>query len=223
MELIIVLIIIFFVVNSKKAKSGESQSGRVRDSARDARSRRERQRVESHPPNAGSDMGFRELRETLQELAAQKPESIIEAAQSAIQSAKSEHTPIEAARAAKAAAEIAAAKAAAREKLQAARRAKAGGLPIETEAHAQGDSAADDEGCLGGSMAHTHSEGESRAEHAGHVAAAKRREAQELLQQADSERRTQVTAQKLRQAVVMAEVLGKPRALRGYGRGQAAR
>ena len=212
MELIIVLIVIFFVANSKK-KSGEAP----KQEARNARQRRAGQRTSPHLPDAESALGFRELRETLQELATQKSESIIEAAQSV----KSEHTPIEAARAAQAAAELAAAKAAAKAKLKAARRAKAGGLPIETEAPAQGDSPADEEGCLGGSMAHDHAEGESRAEHAGHLAAAKRREAEELLTQAEAERRTQLNAQKLRQAVVMAEVLGRPKALRP--RGQAAR
>ena len=86
----------------------------------------------------------------------------------------------------------------------------------------QGASLLDEEGCVGGSMEHDHDEGESRAEHARHLTEAKRREAEELLIQADTQRRAQVSAQKLREAVVMAEVLGKPRALRPRGQGRYA-
>ena len=98
--------------------------------------------------------------------------------------------------------------------------AEAPSKPVQ--AVAQGASMLDEEGCVGGSMEHDHDEGESRAEHARHLTEAKRREAEELLIQADTQRRAQVSAQKLREAVVMAEVLGKPRALRPRGQGRYA-
>ena len=96
--------------------------------------------------------------------------------------------------------------------------AEAPSKPVQ--AVAQGASMLDEEGCVGGSMDHGHDEGESHAEHARHLAEAKRREAEELLNQADAQRRAQVSARKLREAVVMAEVLGKPRALRPRGQGR---
>ena len=57
-------------------------------------------------------------------------------------------------------------------------------------------------------------------EHRDEVDYITRREAEELLNQADAQRRAQVSARKLREAVVMAEVLGKPRALRPRGQGR---
>ena len=80
----------------------------------------------------------------------------------------------------------------------------------------QGASMLDEEGCVGGSMDHDHTEGERHEEHDRHMKAAKQRESQELLEQVAAQRQATVNAQALRRAVVMAEVLGKPRALRGY-------
>ena len=76
--------------------------------------------------------------------------------------------------------------------------------------HAEGHSALADGDCAGGSMAHTHTEGVSRSAHARRIAAidASRPDAEDILPEA-------VDAAALRRAVVMAEVLGKPRALRG--------
>lgn len=68
----------------------------------------------------------------------------------------------------------------------------------------------DEEGCVGGSMAHTHEEGESREEHARHMAAMTARDAEE----AANEVRPAIDAAALRRAVVMSEVLGRPKALR---------
>ena len=85
-----------------------------------------------------------------------------------------------------------------------------------------GASLLDDEGCVGGSMDHDHDEGESRREHAQHVEAAKRREASEMLERAEAERRQTVNTRRLRQAVVMAEVLDRPVALRPRGCGRRA-
>ena len=87
-------------------------------------------------------------------------------------------------------------------------------------AFAQGASAFDDEGCVGGSLAHDHTEGEDRAEHARHKEEVKRREAVEALEHAQAANAAAVNVHRLRQAVVMAEVLDRPKALRarGYGR-----
>ena len=71
----------------------------------------------------------------------------------------------------------------------------------------------DEEGCVGGSMAHTHEEGESRAEHKRHQEAARRQEAEEnLAVQAAMEMR-EMNLHRLRRAVVVSEILGKPKAL----------
>ena len=75
--------------------------------------------------------------------------------------------------------------------------------------HDEGHSSLSDEDCAGGSMAHTHTEGVSRAAHARRMAAidAGHPEGEDILPEA-------IDAAALRRAVVMAEVLGKPRALR---------
>lgn len=72
---------------------------------------------------------------------------------------------------------------------------------------------ADEEGCVGGSMRHTHEEGESREAHKRHTEAVRRREAEELLVRAQAENAAGERRERMRQAVVMAEILGKPRAL----------
>ena len=76
-------------------------------------------------------------------------------------------------------------------------------------AHVEGHSDLEDEDCAGGSMAHTHTEGVSRAAQARRMAAmdAARQEGDDILPRT-------IDARALRRAVVMAEVLGKPRALR---------
>ena len=84
-------------------------------------------------------------------------------------------------------------------------------------AFAQGASAGDDEGCVGGSLPHDHAEGESRKEHSRHTDTVKRREAAELLTQARAELAATERLDRMRQAVVMAEVLGRPKALRPKG------
>ena len=75
---------------------------------------------------------------------------------------------------------------------------------------------------MGGSLAHEHTEGESRAEHARHQEAIRRREAQELLAHSDEELSRRATARRMREAVVMAEVLGRPVALRPHSGGRRA-
>ena len=82
----------------------------------------------------------------------------------------------------------------------------AGGSMAHT--HAEGHSALEDEDCVGGSMEHVHSEGVSRSDHARRMAAIDAEDAQDVLPET-------IDARTLRRAVVMAEVLGKPRALRG--------
>ena len=80
-------------------------------------------------------------------------------------------------------------------------------------AHSEGSSALDDEDCAGGSMAHAHTEGVSRAAQARRMAAIERdaeaSKAAALVPQV-------IDARELRRAVVMAEVLGKPKGLRKF-------
>ena len=76
-------------------------------------------------------------------------------------------------------------------------------------AHTEGHSELADEECFGGSMAHGHSEGVSRAAHAHRMAAIDARASEGLAPAASA-----IDATDLRRAVVMAEVLGKPKALR---------
>ena len=74
--------------------------------------------------------------------------------------------------------------------------------------HAEGHSGLADEDCFGGSMAHTHTEGVSRSDHARRMVDIDARQHEnDVLPQT-------IDARALRRAVVMAEVLGKPRALR---------
>ena len=74
---------------------------------------------------------------------------------------------------------------------------------------AQGGSAVDAEGCVGGSLPHDHAEGESREEHARHIAAMEARDRAEAPQEARN-----IDVRQLRRAVVMAEILDRPKALR---------
>lgn len=75
--------------------------------------------------------------------------------------------------------------------------------------HAEGHSTLADEDCVGGSMEHTHTEGVSRAAQARRMAAIDAADSADVLPEA-------LDARALRRAVVMAEVLGKPRALRKF-------
>ena len=77
--------------------------------------------------------------------------------------------------------------------------------------HDEGHSTLADEDCVGGSMAHTHTEGVSRADQARRMAAidAGPVDGEDILPEA-------IDAGALRRAVVMAEVLGKPRARRKF-------
>ena len=79
--------------------------------------------------------------------------------------------------------------------------------------HDEGRDVPEDEECIGGSMDHTHDEGISRSEQARRMASADSRRAGE-----DAERGmlsgTEIDATALRRAVVMAEVLGRPRSMR---------
>ena len=84
-------------------------------------------------------------------------------------------------------------------------------LPVELapELFEQGEGFDDEEGCLGGSMPHGHEEGESREEHSRHIAAMEAREKAEVAVSPKG-----IDARQLRRAVVMSEVLGRPKALR---------
>lgn len=111
-----------------------------------------------------------------------------------------------------------AAKAVKRQPQAVTRAASVEGLPILMDddchggsmehVHAEGNSALADEDCAGGSMEHTHTEGVSRTEQASRMAAidSAERDSDVLPENID--------ARALRRAVVMAEVLGRPRALR---------
>ena len=78
----------------------------------------------------------------------------------------------------------------------------------------QGHSGHDAEGCVGGSMEHAHTEGESRAEHSRHVEAQRQREAEEHRAAQLAGELAAMNVRRMRQAVVMAEILDKPKALR---------
>ena len=75
--------------------------------------------------------------------------------------------------------------------------------------HDEGHSTLVDEDCAGGSMEHTHTEGVSRAAHARRMAAIDAGHDEDVLPET-------IDARALRRAVVMAEVLGKPRALKKF-------
>ena len=75
--------------------------------------------------------------------------------------------------------------------------------------HDEGHSTLADEDCAGGSMEHTHTEGVSRAAHARRMAAIDAGHDEDVLPET-------IDARALRRAVVMAEVLGKPRALKKF-------
>ena len=87
--------------------------------------------------------------------------------------------------------------------------------PVLQPEIAQGVSLHDDEGCVGGSMAHVHTEGETHAEHRRHVEALRRRETEERLAAQAAADLAALNIQKLRQAVIMKELLDRPVALRG--------
>lgn len=88
-------------------------------------------------------------------------------------------------------------------------------LPLrEAASPVQGVSAMDEEGCIGGSLPHSHEEGERRAEHAEHLYAAGRQSERALHAQAVSQELKDVNIEQLRRAVIMAEILDRPKALR---------
>ena len=63
-------------------------------------------------------------------------------------------------------------------------------------------------------FATAHEEGESRAEHARHVREARQREVRESMAAQAATELSELNLQRLRQAVVMAEILDRPKALR---------
>ena len=91
--------------------------------------------------------------------------------------------------------------------VQAAQEAKLKNLRfVPLAVPAEGNPMLDDDDCHGGSMAHTHTEGVSRTEQARRMAAIDESRTADVLPE-------RIDAQALRRAVVMAEVLGRPRAL----------
>ena len=84
----------------------------------------------------------------------------------------------------------------------------------EAVSSAQGMSALDEEGCVGGSLPHSHEEGERRAEHAEHLYAADRQNERALNAHAASQELKDVNIEQLRRAVIMAEILDRPKALK---------
>ena len=87
-------------------------------------------------------------------------------------------------------------------------------VPEPEPVFVQGISPLDDEGCVGGSMKHEHTEGETHEEHRRHVEALHQREREESLATEAAVELAEMNLQKLRHAVVMAEILDKPVALR---------
>ena len=90
-------------------------------------------------------------------------------------------------------------------------------LPLIAAGLSEGESAMpweipDEEGCVGGSMAHEHTEGESAEEHGAHIEQMRLRDAQE--EESARAALGEIDAQALRRAVIAAEVLGRPKALK---------
>ena len=81
----------------------------------------------------------------------------------------------------------------------------------EPEEYFMGQSFFDDEGCVGGSLGGHDEEGESRAEHEEHLSRADARQNPQT-----AAPRPRIRAAELRRAVVMSEILDKPKALRNY-------
>ena len=85
---------------------------------------------------------------------------------------------------------------------------------LRQAARAQAAVEVDAEGCVGGSMEHDHHEGESREEHSRHIAEADHREREATLAVQTAQALGEMNLRRLRQAVVMAEILDRPKALR---------
>lgn len=90
------------------------------------------------------------------------------------------------------------------------------------QAPAEGDSVLDAEGCVGGSLGEHIEEGERFLEHASHLRRADAKSApakavQSRRQDAPVRRLDSVNIDEMRRAVVMAEILDKPKALRRRG------
>lgn len=81
--------------------------------------------------------------------------------------------------------------------------------PVKPAAAPRPISFTDDQGCIGGSIAHTQHEGESKAEHAEHM---KRSLSNTPAPTASAIRN--LRAEDMRKAVILSEILDKPKALR---------
>lgn len=87
--------------------------------------------------------------------------------------------------------------------------------PMLKAEYASGESFTDSNGCVGGSLRKHTEEGESRMEHEKHIA--RYTPAPQSSQNSLPRRATGLTAQDLRRAVIMAEILDRPKALRRPG------
>lgn len=72
----------------------------------------------------------------------------------------------------------------------------------------------DAEGCLGGSLPHTHEEGEPRREHAQHLQVIHEEEQAQLQAEAVARELRDMSIHQLRRAIVISEILDRPKALR---------
>ena len=111
------------------------------------------------------------------------------------------------------AAKVEAAKAKAQAKTQPVRAVKVAGQASPVYVKAPSILEQDEEGCVGGSMEHTQHEGESRAEHRQHLAAIQRQEQEDTLAAQAAQEIRDMNIHRLRRAVVVSEILGKPKAL----------
>ena len=96
--------------------------------------------------------------------------------------------------------------------------APAEAIVTDDEESLEGVSLFDEEGCVGGSLPHEHEEGERVEEHLKHQEAPRRRDMEREAAITASEELQAMNLRRLRQAVVMAEILDKPRALRNRTR-----
>ncbi|MBR1821384.1 MAG: hypothetical protein IJ769_07155 [Clostridia bacterium] len=211
MEIIgVILVIIFALVSAndrkKKADRKTAQAGRVA---------RHRQNVDEAMRNAAAvqkpvnQMSIHEREERLKELRQRKAARAMEAAREPVMPSNAAATFESSLTELRELLDVAQVVPAEGESMLEDADCRGGSMP---HVHVEGQSALADEECAGGSMVHAHTQGVSRA--------AQRRRLADMDhgQEAETEARgalipDAIDAQALRRAVVMAEVLGKPKAL----------
>lgn len=86
--------------------------------------------------------------------------------------------------------------------------------PAASAAVFEAQSISDDQGCIGGSLPHTQHEGESREEHTAHMRHIQAEEQIAARTEDIAHELHTMNLQQLRRAVIVSEILGKPKAFR---------